>query len=195
MGMEFEVKFSATKEVLSILREKAEGQEKHFQMRTTYYDTITKDLSARHWTLRCRQENETAVCTLKYPLDGDARGEVEVVCDSIEAAIPMLCKQSGLAELESLTAQGVVPVCGAAFHRVAKTFTFEGTTMELALDEGVLMGGGKELPLFEVEVELKEGDLQQVRTYAAILAATYGLKPQPRSKFRRALDLKESQDV
>lgn len=189
MGIEFEVKFSATKDILSVLREKAEGQETHYDMRTTYYDTCHGDLSARHWTLRCRQENEQSVCTLKFPAAEGARGEVEVLCDTIEQAIPMLCKQSGLAELKTLTAGGVVPVCGAAFHRVAKTFLFADTTMELALDEGILMGGGKEIPLCEVEVELKEGDPKAVRAYATILATTYGLKVEQKSKFRRALDL------
>ena len=189
MGVELELKFSATKELISALESAVPGDVRHFQMATTYYDTPGKDLSARHWTLRCRKENDQSVCTLKYPLDRDARGEAEVLCDKIETAIPELCKLTGLEELLSLTEAGVVPVCGAAFHRIAKTFTFEGTTMELALDDGVLTGGGKEIPLCEVELELKEGEEQILRTYAAVLAATYGLKPEKKSKFRRALDL------
>lgn len=189
MGVEFELKFSATKDVLSVICQAVDGKEAHYTMRTTYYDTLGKDLSARNWTLRCRRENEISVCTLKYPLEGEARGEQEVLCDKIEDAIPMLCKQSGLAELETLTAGGVVALCGAAFHRIAKTIRFQDSILELALDEGSLLGGGREIPLCEVEVELKEGNTQDARTYAAILAATYGLKPQPHSKFRRALDL------
>ena len=189
MAVEFELKFSATDAVLSVLREKTEGTEKHFDMRTTYYDTKAGDLSARHWTLRLRKENDASVCTLKVPAENSARAETEVLCDNIEAAIPMLCKQSGLDELAHLTKEGVVPVCGAAFHRVAKTFMFEGTKIELALDQGILMGGGRKIPLCEVELELKEGDPTLLRTYATVLAATYGLTPEKHSKFRRALDL------
>ena len=194
MGVEFELKFACSEETLEAIRAATEGAENHYDMRTTYYDTPEGHLSARHWTLRRRQENESSVCTLKTPAEKESRKETEVLCDSIEKAIPELCKLSGNEELTALTATGVVPVCGAAFHRIAKTVTCDGTTMELALDRGVLMGGGHEIPLCEVEVELKEGDPFMVRTYAAVLAATYGLKPEHHSKFRRALDLAKEQD-
>ena len=51
------------------------------------------------------------------------------------------------------------------------------------------MGGGKEIPLCEVEVELKEGTVEMTRSYALMLAAIYGLTPEKGSKFRRALAL------
>ena len=82
-----------------------------------------------------------------------------------------------------------MPVCGARFRRIAKTFTWDGTTMELALDQGVLTGGSREIPLCEVELELKDGSRETVETYAAGLAAAFGLQPEPGSKFRRALAL------
>jgi len=53
----------------------------------------------------------------------------------------------------------------------------------------VLLGGGKEMPLCEMEVELKTGEDADVEAFAAALAEQYDLKPQPRSKFRRAMDL------
>ena len=61
--------------------------------------------------------------------------------------------------------------------------------MELALDEGVLLGGGRELPFAEVEVELKSGSDAVARDFAAALAAEFGLKPQPKSKLARAMAL------
>ncbi len=39
--------------------------------------------------------------------------------------------------------------------RRALTVELESCTVELALDSGVLLGSGRELPLCEVEVELK----------------------------------------
>lgn len=189
MGLEFELKFSANADDLNSLRAVVPGEETIYQMRTTYYDTPKGDLSQRRWTLRCRQENEDFVCTLKYPMEGHDRGEAEIACDSIEKAIPELCKLTGLEELLSLTQDGVEAVCGAAFQRIAKTFTFSGTTMELALDSGVLTGGGKEMPLCEVEIELKEGSRETATQYAMGLAKTFHLQEEPKSKFRRALDL------
>lgn len=189
MGLEFELKFRCDSATREKLRASVDGEETVYRMETTYYDTPKGDLSARRWTLRRRQENEKSVCTLKFPVEGDSRGEFELECDSIEAAMPALCKLSGLEELASLCEKGVVAVCGAKFTRVAKTFEFAGTVIEMALDQGVLTGGGKEQPLSEMELELKAGDAMQVRQYAAILMATYHLETEPKSKFRRALAL------
>lgn len=188
MAIEFEVKFRCTAEAFAQLRRDLPGAERHYAMQTTYYDAPDHALSARHYTLRRRQENEASVCTLKIPAADGGRGEFELECGSIEQAIPELCKLSGV-DLTTLTAGGVVPVCGAKFQRIAKTFQWNGATIELALDQGILTGGGREVPLREAELELKEGSRDTVRTYAAFLAAAYGLEPENRSKFRRALDL------
>ena len=189
MAVEFELKYSCAAESLQLLRADLPGQERQYAMSTTYYDTPTGDLSAKFYTLRRRQENDISVCTLKIPAADGARGEFEVECGAIEDAVPMLCKLSGIADLEELAAEGLQPVCGADFHRSAFTLRWNGATLELALDRGKLTGGSRELPIFEVEVELKEGDPQAARSYAALCAAAYGLTPEKRSKFRRALDL------
>ena len=61
--------------------------------------------------------------------------------------------------------------------------------MELALDQGCLLGGGKALPFGEVEVELKSGSQTDAVSFAGALAAEFGLKPQPKSKLARAMAL------
>jgi hypothetical protein len=77
--------------------------------------------------------------------------------------------------------------------RLAGTLNTEGCTVELALDRGVLLGGGREVPLCEVEVELKAGSEEDALLFAQRLAVKYGLTQENRSKFRRALELaKES---
>jgi len=120
--------------------------------------------------------------------DAPGRREFEVNCDSIEKAIPELCKLSGVG-LTALTAGGVAPVCGARFTRVASTLELPECTVEIALDRGVLLGGGREIPLYEMEVELKSGSREAAALYALALAQTYGMKSEKHSKFRRALDL------
>ena len=185
MAVEFELKYSCTTDALALLRSDLPGEERQFSMATTYYDTTTGDLSAKFYTLRRRQENDTSVCTLKLPAEGGARGEFEVECASIKEAVPMLCKLSGV----DLPTAGLVPVCGARFTRIAKTFDWNGAIIELALDTGILTGGGREIPLCEAELELKGGSREAMETYGAFLSAAYGLTPEHRSKFRRALDL------
>ena len=189
MSIEFEVKFRATETQLSAIRTAYPAEEETISMETTYYDTPAGDLAARWFTLRHRQENSRHVCTLKTPVDEIGRGEFEVDCPCIEDAIEELCRLSAVTELPALLSAGLVPVCGAKFTRIAKTLTVDNTTVELALDKGVLMGGNKEIPLCEVEVELKSGDRTAALAFAGILAAKFGLQPEKKSKFRRALAL------
>jgi len=189
MGIEFEIKLRATPETLEAIRQKTAGQETVYHMQTTYYDTPAGALSARHYTLRRRMENDLSVCTLKTPADGFGRQEFEVRASSIEVAIPELCKLSGLEALPGLLSDGVTAICGARFTRIAKTVTLPGCTVELALDQGVLIGGTREIPLCEVEVELKEGSREAALTYAAQLALAFGLEQERHSKFRRAQKL------
>lgn len=191
MGFEFEIKFRATPQQLQALRSAFSEPEQHFAMETTYYDTPEGDLSARAYTLRRRMENELSVCTLKTPAGELGRGEYELRCDCIEDAIPELCKLSGIAELPALAQKGLICVCGAKFDRIAKMLTLPECVVELALDLGVLTGGGRAEPLCEVEVELKSGSQAAALAFARQLAADYGLQPETKSKFRRALALAE----
>lgn len=189
MGMEYELKFAASREILEKIQSAHPLTYTATKMRTTYFDTPDHALSARHITLRLRQENEITVCTVKTPMPGYGRGEWECNCDDITQGVPILCQLGAPAELLTLTAAGVVPVCGAAFTRLAGLLTLDDATVELALDQGILLGGGKEQPLCEVEVELKSGCPETLLAFAMLLAKKFGLQPENRSKFRRAMDL------
>lgn len=189
MAIEFELKYRATPALLSQVRQALSGQEQRIHMCTQYYDTPSGSLSARHYTLRRRMENDKSVCTLKYPLSGAGRGELELECDTLEEALPHLCRESGLGDLPGLLEEGLVKVCGARFTRIAKTVQYEGAVLELALDEGVLTGGDREAPLCELEVELKEGSPEAAVACGSWLQKTFSLEPEPKSKFRRAREL------
>ncbi|MDD6200154.1 MAG: CYTH domain-containing protein [Firmicutes bacterium] len=186
MGREFELKYRADQETLTALRERY-GPFEEIQMQTTYFDTFDGKLLSRHWTLRQRMENGTSVCTLKIPLPDGSRGEWETVSQGLMTGIPALCRQGAPMELMALTVGGLVPTCGARFTRLAKTIPLENGRVELALDQGVLTGSGREQPLWEVEVELKDGCDEAAIAFAAALAREFSLEPEPQSKYRRAL--------
>ena len=188
MGREFELKYRADAAVLEAIREKY-GEFTKISMETTYYDTFDGKLFNRRWTLRRRMENEKSVCTLKTPHVDGGRGEWEVEAPGLVTGIPMLCKQGAPLDLMVLTVNGVVPTCGARFTRLAKTVELEACTVEIALDQGVLTGGGKEQPLCEVEVELKSGSQEAAVAFAEKLAAEFSLETEQLSKFRRAMIL------
>ncbi len=188
LATEYEWKFRVSRQAFSeLIKEFSQGAEQ-IAMETTYYDTPTGALAARRYTLRKRMENGTPVCTLKAPA-GDARGEWETVCDTIENAIPKLLTLGCPADLANLTREGLLTVCGAKFTRLAKQVALPEGAVEVALDEGILFGGGREMPLLEAEVELKSGETAVCDAFAKALADQYALTPEPRSKFARALAL------
>lgn len=192
MGKETEIKFHLTPEQYRIHTDLFSRNPRHVQtleMETTYYDTPSGSLSARHWTLRRRMEGGSCVCTVKTPLGDHCRGEWECQCDDILAAILELCKLGAPAELAVLAREGLIPICGARFTRQALKAQDEDTVVELALDQGVLTGGGREEPFQELEFELKSGCEARMRAMAAAHAARMGLWEEPRSKFARALSL------
>ena len=189
MGIEFELKYSAQEQAQAAIFAAYPGQYRTYEMETTYFDTPDGRLSERHVTLRRRMENDRCVCTVKTPVSGYGRGEWECDCEDIDAAVGQLVELGAPRELLLLTAGGVVPVCGAKFTRQALELNYNGAELELALDRGVLLGGGREVPLCEVEVELKSGEPEKAVTFADALAKEFGLQPENKSKFRRALAL------
>lgn len=189
MGAEFELKFRADSEIQNSVFTTFPARWETITMETTYYDAPDQALSARKYMLRRRLENGVSVCTLKTPGKDNTRGEWEVNCDSVTAAIPELCKLGCPAELEELCAGGLVAICGARFTRRAGTFTLMDCTLELALDQGVLFAGEKEIPLCEIEVEHKSGCQESTEAFARQLADIYGLQQEAQSKFARALTL------
>lgn len=187
MGAEYELKYKADPGVM----ENLPGPWYTTTMETTYYDTPGRTLSALHYTLRRRLENGISICTLKTPRPDGARGEWETECDNITTAIPELCKLGCPNNLPSLCSEGLVPICGARFTRKSQLLELPGCTAELALDNGILFGNSKKLPLCEIELELKSGSREALDAFAAHFAAKHGLQPETKSKFARALALCE----
>ena len=189
MAIEYELKFQATPERQQAVLAAVAGQECEYSMQTVYYDTPDGALSAKKYTLRKRRENDTYVCTLKTPEKGNGRGEWELPCENIADAIAGLVAMGAPQDLLVLTKNGVQEICGAKFTRITRTVVLEDGILELAFDRGVLTGGGREMPLCEIEVELKAGLPSVADQYAKILAQKFGLVPEKHSKFRRALAL------
>lgn len=188
MGIEFELKYRITAEAMEALAEDM-GPGETLDMETTYYDTPDFAMARLRYTLRRRMESGRSICTLKTPADGNARNEWEVECPDIQEAVPMLCKLGCPENLPSLVSGGLEPICGARFRRRFWTVSFQGSQLELALDQGVLLGGSREVPLRELEIELKSGSRLAAVSFASLLTGRYRLEPEQKSKFRRALDL------
>ena len=188
MAVEIELKFAAEVSAFEGLLKESD-QWTTYEMATTYYDTADAKLGALHWTLRRRFENGVSVCTIKTPHKSGGRNEIELECDDIQKAIPMLIEKGAPANLSDFVQEGLTEVCAARFTRMAGKIVLDGAEAELALDKGELLGGGNVLPFVEVEVELKSGDRKTVEAYADGLAARFNLRPESKSKYKRALML------
>ncbi len=182
MGREFELKFRATADALTQIRALWQDWEE-ISMETTYFDTEDGTLSAKKCTLRRRMENGISVCTMKTPTAGLGRGEWDVKAPWGEETAMKLFDSAGQ---ERIPFGKLTAVCGARFTRLAKTVELPGCTVEIALDTGVLLGGSREIPLCELEVECKSGSEAAVAAWAKRLAERFGLQTETLSKFRRA---------
>lgn len=192
MGIEREWKYRATPELLDKVEREAaakyEDRKTVIQMETTYLDTADGDFEKRRWTLRVRKENGSPVVTLKTPAGDNTRGEWEHPGDTPDAA--QLLALGAPEELKTLLQKPLIATCGARFTRRAVPMELaEGCLAELALDEGILFRGERQLPLCEVEVEYKSGNIAATEALAKLLEARYGLQPEKRSKHLRAMQL------
>lgn len=168
------------------------------RMRSTYYDTPDGALQARRWTLRLRDEGGMQVVAMKTPNASEEKGfftrhEWQCRATSPAEAVPRLVEQGAPAELqELLKGRELVPTCGAEFERRCTCLYLPGgVRIELAADEGTLTGGDRAVPICELELELLFGDSESLPPIARRLAETYGLEEESRSKFQRALALRE----
>lgn len=186
MGTEFELKFKATEEQQEAVAA-LYGDFMSTNMASEYYDTLPGELAMQRMVLRRRLENDRYICTCKAPLKDNTRMEWEVECEDIREAIEKLCKLGAPKLLRTLTDASLCIYCGARFVRRSKLLVLDGATVELSLDAGVFIGGGREKPLREIEVELKSGSEAVAEAFAEALAEKFGLVVEPLSKFQQAL--------
>ena len=136
MAAEYEFKFRVDRRDFIPISAAFPQPGREIQMETVYYDTPSGAFAARRYTLRRRLENGVSVCTLKLPA-GDAREEFETENAFIEAALPQFLAQGAPAEVAELAREGLYPICGAKFTRIAKTIPITDGEAELALAQQV----------------------------------------------------------
>lgn len=191
MGKELELKYRIDDQaqfhaICTLLEERYPGGWMQIAMATTYYDTADRRLAQRHWTLRLRTENGVSVLACKTPDDGGSRNEWEVHEGSLPNGLMALVRRGAPGELMEFHGLPLYATCGARFTRRCRVMDLGDAEAELALDRGVLLGGGKELPFWELELELKTGNAQRIYDWCHDFAQENELEAEPRSKFARA---------
>jgi triphosphatase len=149
-------------------------------MLSIYFDTPGGALWASGRNLRVRKSQGKYVQTLKWSDEGirqpDTRHEIEVACDGSEPDIELFGPQVA-AELQEVSG-GVSPIArfSAQFKRKVAKMNINVTEIEAALDVGHIIDGSRQLPLREIELELKSGDPADLYQFAEQLSAAYNLR-------------------
>ncbi len=158
----------------------------------TFFDTVDRALSRTKHAVRVRRANERLLVTLKGPGTVEngvhSRPEWELPTTSDQPAQWPELIRSKLHDL--IGEQQLAPLFTIRNGRRTWVLMRDDQVLgEVALDEGVIESGGQQLPLHELEIELKGGDENDLHALAAIIGQHLPAQPEDRSKFARGLAL------
>lgn len=169
------------------------GPRKKTPMSALYYDTPESGCAKAGFALRLRQEGPESVCTVKggEVQDGVARRvEIEEKADTLDQGVQALLNRPDLPENWRDVLRGPFQEkARMEFCRLSALFSRQGLVVEVCRDQGRIQGGGKEAPIDEWELELKEGPEEEFDTLRRELEKGLGLKGWEKSKFARAMEL------
>jgi triphosphatase len=157
---------------------------------SVYFDTEGFDLRKAGLSLRVRQIDGTYVQTIKANTFGNpmVRGEWE---QQISGPNPDLAAahDSPLKKVLKETDPAIKPIFETCVERSVRRLERAGSTIEMALDKGEIRTGDHLAPLFELELELKEGRPRELFELAQKLNETVPLLVSVKSKAERGYAL------
>lgn len=152
-----------------------------------YYDTPDQALKQARIAVRVRRAGDQWIQTLKTAGRVDAhgvshRGEWEWTLPSSELDTGLLRDHLPVSfELSALKA-----IFTTDFKRTTWLVEYEGSAVEIALDQGEIFAAPKRVPISEVELELKSGEATALLGLADLLKAQVPLRVSTISKAERA---------
>jgi triphosphatase len=193
-GLELEFKWRLTPAGLRVLRSTGHlaGRPRIRHMVATYYDTPDALLWRNRVALRVRREGRRWIQTLKG--GGMALGGLQL---RRESNVPVPAGRLALDQIPSAhdpaglfrdpaVRERLMPVFSTDFHRESRILTLsDGAQVELALDRGEIRAGRRRMAIQEIELELTEGTIDDLLTFADDLRETVRLVTETRSKAER----------
>lgn len=188
---EIELKFLCeAADVEALMAAAPPGDDRSIALAAIYFDTPERRLRDLGAGLRIREEPEGRRQTLKTG-KGLRRQEYEIALerdglDASHAPLRDLLGREHVARLEPLFAVRV--------QRRLRAVAWDGAQIELALDEGEIIAGGRKTRLCEVELELKSGEPAALFALARRLFEAAPLYLSFESKADRGFALVEGDD-
>ena len=183
---EQELKLHVPKEAhAGVERDLLRGRVTRMRLQAFYFDTSDRDLVRAKIALRLRREGEQWVQTLKMPGE-NSLSRIEINHDrpspdldlSVYAAEPFAAVLAKHAQALSICYETDV-------QRISRQTRTDLGVVEIALDTGLLRAGSVELPISEIEFELKRGQLAAVFALGKKWQQAHGLILDARSKSER----------
>ncbi|MBR6700476.1 MAG: CYTH domain-containing protein [Firmicutes bacterium] len=204
MSKEIELKYKLSspalgREILqsSFVNENAlSDSQRRISMRAVYYDDEKLTLTKEKIGYRVRKENDSFVATVKWTQKQDDKGlsvRHEYNIDiSEEKADPAIFKDTIEDPYIASILCGIdpKPLFITEFNRELMEVVFGSSVIEAAFDEGIITDGkDRQIPICELECELKEGNEADLSAFGELLAETFSLAPLSDSKLKRGLSL------
>ena len=167
------------------------------QVRDTYLDTAGRQILAAGYACRRREQDEGVLVTLKglRGVEGAVhrREELEVLLPAAHPPVQWPASPVRDRVRQLIGDAPLIPLFDLQQTRIVRQVNQgERLVAELSLDEVYLAVDDREQAYFELEVELApQGTEDDLATMVTCLRDEWGLKPEPRSKFERALDFLE----
>lgn len=196
---EIELKFQVPAESRARLTDALAGADtRTTRLRARYFDTADRLLARSAFALRLRQEGEDWVQTLKGRGDGlmtrlehnvvlaaDPGAEAPALSLERHADTPAGDALQALLARAGRTPADLVLQFATDITRIHAEVQAEGAVVELALDAGQIEGGGRTLPVWEIEFELVRGAPAGLLGMAWLWTEAFGLWLDVRSKAER----------
>lgn len=202
-GMEQELKFRLeSQEQLhdllsdsSLLGEREALREHRLSSR--YFDSSDRRLRQARITLRLRRQDQDGfwlTCKRGGSSQGalQQRDEEELWLDEAAEdpnALPLQELEAYAAIRSALNGAELGELLQTDFRRRSCLIAWRNSRVELAIDQGLIVAGGRSADIFELELELKEGSLEELLAFGEALAAKHRLRAETQSKLKRGLIL------
>jgi inorganic triphosphatase YgiF len=167
---------------------------------TTYFDTDKGELRKAGYSLRLRRKGKTCLQTVKQRgADSggfSSRAEWETRVETPQLDFEAL-KPTPIGKLLSKRdmRRRLAPVSETEVRRTTWLIPLGASEIELILDEGRVVGDGREAPVSEIELELKRGTRADLFALAQMLGEDLILRMGVMSKSERGLRLLEDRSA
>lgn len=183
---EQELKLHVPKEARAgVEKELLRGRVTRMRLQAFYFDTPERDLVRAKIALRLRREGEQWVQTLKMPGE-NSLSRIEINHDRPSPDLDLsLYAGEPFATVLAKHADALSVCYETDVQRIFRQTRTEFGVVEIALDAGLLRAGSVELPISEIEFELKRGQLAAVFALGKKWQQAHGLILDARSKSER----------